>query len=84
MHYLYRYSGVEQLSHCLFIHLQECYLMTVRHFTSTTWQVFISHNYIIGVCTRTNTEVLVCMCIETRKMELTLPSRTQCTRHFMS
>jgi hypothetical protein len=37
MYYLYRYSGVEQLNHRWFSHLQECYLMTVRHFASTTW-----------------------------------------------
>jgi hypothetical protein len=67
------YTGIEQLNHRLFSHLQECYLMMVRHFASTTWRAFISHNYIIWVCTRTNTEALVCMCIETRKMELTFP-----------
>ena len=73
MYYLYRYSNVEQLNHRLFSHLQECYLMTVRHFASTTLRVFKSHNYIIWVSTRTNREALVCMCIETRKMELTFP-----------
>ena len=73
MYYLCRYSGVEQMNHRLFIYLQECYLITVRHFASTTRRVFISHNYVIWVCKRRHTEALVCMCIETRKMEVTFP-----------
>lgn len=53
------------------------YLTPVRNLASTTRQVFISHDYFIWVFTRVNTEAVVCICIATRKTELTFsPEQT--------